>query len=236
MIPLVIVMPVYNEAGCLKEVLEEWLGALRSIPGAVLLAVDDGSRDATPAILDQAAARASNLRVIHQENAGHGAAVLRGYREALAMGAEWVFQSDSDRQIAAEHLAPLWAARGESAFLQGARLHRDDPKARIWLSRAHRLLLRAAFGRAPRDPNIPFRLMRGDVLYALLRQLPERPFAPNVMLSLLAQRSGSLREDFDVPHRPRRTGAQSIHGWKTARIAWRVTGELWRFRWGGYRR
>jgi glycosyltransferase involved in cell wall biosynthesis len=234
-VPLIVVMPVYNEADCLREMLAEWLAALQAIPGALLLLVDDGSRDETPALLAEAARRQDGIRVVRQENAGHGAAILHGYREALAAGAEWVFQADADRQIAAAPLLELWMDRAGAPFLQAARWPREDPEVRILLSRAHRRLLAVLFGHAPRDPNVPFRLMRAEVLREMLCRLPEQPFAPNVMLSLLAQKQGWLRDELDVPHRQRDTGTQSIHGWKTARIAWRCAGELWRFRWGGYR-
>lgn len=232
--PLAVVMPVYNEAACLRETVEEWLAELRAVPGSLLLILDDGSRDETPAILE--ALRRPELRVIRQPNAGHGAAVLRGYREALALGAEWVFQADSDRQIPARHFHDFWARRSEAAFLQGRRSARQDPAARRWLSAAYRQLLVMLFGGAPRDPNIPFRLMRGDVLAGLLPALPERPFAPNVFLSLLALRAGLLADALPVTHLPRATGAASIHGWNTLRVAWRCARETWGFARGEYRR
>lgn len=235
-IPLAVVMPVYNEAASIAPAVEEWLPELAAIPGSVLVVVNDGSTDATAGILREMAAAHACLLVIQQQNQGHGAAVLRGYREALSLGAEWIFQTDSDRQISAHHFAGFWRRRDAAGFLQGVRQNRDDPPARLRLSRAHRRLLATLFGHSPRDPNIPFRLMRASVLALLLERLPDAPFAPNVLLSLLAQRGGSFEDAEPVPHRPREHGVASIRGWKTLRIAVRCLRELIEFRFDGYRR
>ena len=52
----VVVMPVYNEAACIREVCAEWLLAIQAHGKAALLVVDDGSNDGTGEILDGLAA------------------------------------------------------------------------------------------------------------------------------------------------------------------------------------
>ena len=103
--------------------------------------VDDGSNDGTAGILDRLAQEHSAMRVIHQPNAGHGCAILRGYRAALAMGCDWVFQVDSDGQFEAADFTRLWSCAGHSAFALGARTHRQDQRYRVALSRIHGRLL-----------------------------------------------------------------------------------------------
>jgi glycosyltransferase involved in cell wall biosynthesis len=48
-----------------------------------LIAVGDGSKDSTGVILDRLAEKEPRLLVHHQQNAGHGAAILAGYRMAI---------------------------------------------------------------------------------------------------------------------------------------------------------
>src|SRR5690606_24149143 len=80
-----VVLPVYNEAANIEHVLREWTPVLAAAdPGFVLLVVDDGSTDATPEILARVAAADARVRVVRQENQGHGAACLTGY--AIATG------------------------------------------------------------------------------------------------------------------------------------------------------
>ena len=73
--PLSAVMPVYNEEGAIEAAVREVQEhVLDAVPGAELIVVDDGSRDATGAILDRLARTDGRLHVIHQPNGGHGAA------------------------------------------------------------------------------------------------------------------------------------------------------------------
>ncbi len=48
-----------------------------------LLLVDDGSTDGTPIILNKLALQ-HGVTAVRQANAGHGAAVMNGYRRALS--------------------------------------------------------------------------------------------------------------------------------------------------------
>ena len=111
-------MPVYNEAGCIERVLGEWLAALENIDASLLI-VNDGSTDGTERILENLNDREPRLRVINQPNGGHGAAILRGYREAIALTPEYIFQTDSDDQIEAQSFRALWNMRHASPFILG---------------------------------------------------------------------------------------------------------------------
>jgi glycosyltransferase involved in cell wall biosynthesis len=222
------VMPVYNEQHCVERVCREWLEQIREI-GGWLLVVDDGSCDATPEILARLGAGEERLRVVRQANAGHGAAILHGYQQALALGCEWVFQVDSDGEIPAALFARLWEQRDRAAFLLGHRTGRLIHPPRLALSRVLRWMLSMMFGIRLRDPNIPYRLMRAAELRQLLAHVPPDAFAPNVFLALLAAKAGWLAEGPEVPVEPRH-GVSSIRGWRMARVALRCAGELWRFR------
>jgi glycosyltransferase involved in cell wall biosynthesis len=222
---VVVVMPAYNEAGCIEAVVREWMAAVGR-----MIVVNDGSRDETPRILDRLAAELPGLRVIHQSNAGHGAALLNGYRAAVAEGAEWVFQTDSDGQFLAADFPLLWNQRQCSPFLLGRREQRDDHPLRIWLSRVHALLLRGLFGVNLADPNVPYRLIHAPLLASYLPRIPKDTFAPNVLLSILAARDGHEPGFIPVSHRARQTGVVSIRGWKTFKVGLLVFRQLWAFR------
>src|SRR5690348_11436044 len=111
-------MPVYNEAGVIADVVGE-LGrdVVARLDGAEVVLVDDGSTDATPALLDGLAEEHAWLTVIHAErNQGHGPSL----RQALdASDAEWLFQMDSDGQQVAAELWDLWPLRDEADVVVG---------------------------------------------------------------------------------------------------------------------
>ena len=69
---LSLVIPFYNEEENVSAVLAE---AKTAVPGAEIIAVDDGSRDRTPALLDAE----KGIRVIHfPKNLGQGPALYAG--------------------------------------------------------------------------------------------------------------------------------------------------------------
>jgi glycosyltransferase involved in cell wall biosynthesis len=75
-----VVMGVYNGAAALPSTLRSVLDQQGC--DFEFVAVDDGSTDATPRILDEWAARDARLRVIHQGNTGLTRALIRGCAEA----------------------------------------------------------------------------------------------------------------------------------------------------------
>ena len=86
-----VIIPVFNTAGYMARCLDSVCG--QTYTNLEIICVDDGSTDATPAILAEYASRDSRIRVISQQNAGVSAA--RNNATAQARG-EWVFYVDSD--------------------------------------------------------------------------------------------------------------------------------------------
>ena len=225
-----IVMPVYNESACIAGVCRQWMDVVRALSSAELLVIDDGSLDGTSAILDELAALETRLIVVHQENSGHGAAIRRGYRLAIHRGAEWIFQTDSDGEISAADFWRLWPDRRQSRFVLGARQNRQDAPVRRLLSRIHRAILRVLFGVKLQDPNVGFRLMASSFLALLLEQVPDRVFAPNVFLAILARSCAEDLHEVPVNHMPRSSGKGSIRLCRLPFLVWRCLRELLAFR------
>lgn len=98
---LSVIVPAYNAAPWL----ERCMGSLESDDGQVeVLVVDDGSADDTLAIAQAWARTHQGVRVIHQENKGHGGAVNTGL--AAATGT-WVKVCDADDALSPAALAAL---------------------------------------------------------------------------------------------------------------------------------
>ncbi len=77
-----VLMPVYNGARFLPEAIDSILG--QTFADFEFMIVDDGSTDATPAILADYASRNPQIRVLRQANAGIVAALNRGLAECRA--------------------------------------------------------------------------------------------------------------------------------------------------------
>ncbi len=96
-VPLSVIMPTYNEQQAIvPAVAEVQRHVLDRVAGAELVVVNDGSRDRHRPPLDDTAATDSRVRVIHQENRGHGGALIAGLSAARG---DYIFLVDSDRQI-----------------------------------------------------------------------------------------------------------------------------------------
>ncbi len=226
---LAIVMPAYNEEACMEAVARKWLTVFDTVPGE-LIVVNDGSKDKTGAILDAVAKSDRRLRVVHQKNAGHGAAVRNGYETAINGGFNWVFQTDSDDQFEPKDFFTLWNMRQEAPFILGLRAHRSDPTARKIISRIAAYWMGVLFLRIPRDANAPFRLFRADVLTKLLEVIDPNVFAPNLFITIAVKYSGIPMREVPVFHRERETGTVSIVRWKLIKVCLRSAKELLQFR------
>lgn len=231
---LSIVMPAYNEEECIELVVRQWCDLLdRQFPtdNTRLIVINDGSRDKTGAILDSIKERYPKLMVVHQPNGGHGNAVVNGYRQAVALDSEYVFQTDSDDQFVTADFEKLWAKRNQSDFILGYREVRHDATARLWITRVLRGSIALIYGTYIMDSNIPFRLIRGSFLRKLLAQLSTpTPFAPNIFLAVMAKKAGNETFDIPITHKERETGTVSIMNWKLLKVCMQSFAELAQFR------
>ena len=104
-----IIIPVYNVEAWLSRSVEAILA--NDTAGCEVILVDDGSSDGSPALCDSfAAAHPELIRVLHQANAGPGAARNAGV--AAAKG-EWFLFVDSDDRLAPNALTRLREAAAD---------------------------------------------------------------------------------------------------------------------------
>lgn len=231
---LSIVMPAYNEQDCIEKVVANWTDYLKTrfpSDSTVLIVINDGSKDNTLALLREIEKNNSHLLVVDQKNGGHGNAVVNGYKKALELNPQYVFQTDSDDQFVTDDFEKLWVKRHESEFILGYREIRHDATVRLFITRVLRGTIAAAYGTYILDSNIPFRLIRTSYLRKLMNQLPDpAPFAPNIFLAVMAKKSGQELFNIPITHKDRETGTVSIVKWNLWKVCIRSFRELLRFR------
>lgn len=99
-----IITPVYNAERYLRQTIESVLA--QTCTDWEMVCTDDGSQDASGAILDEYAAKDTRIKVIHQANGGEGAA--RNAALKVARGDWWVF-------LDADDLLTPWALKSYAA-------------------------------------------------------------------------------------------------------------------------
>jgi glycosyltransferase involved in cell wall biosynthesis len=149
---LSVIIPVYNEERLVQASVEAMHAGLlaRNLPFEIVL-VNDGSKDASPLLMDQLASRLEGVRVRHQENRGIGGAFRTGLTEARG---EYCMLWPADMLATDAGLAPYTDSLGRADVIVGCRRQR---LAYNWLMRINAkiypLLIRLLFGLRLRDVN-----------------------------------------------------------------------------------
>ena len=199
---LAIVIPVYNERASIRKVVSEWHQEVSDWTNRFrLLVINDGSTDGTLDILENLRETlGERLEIVTQPNAGHGQACLYGYRLAIARGAEFILQVDSDGQCDPQYFFKFWRLRDRCDVVYGVRRSREDGFRRVvasWVLRAFVVL----FGRTVcRDANVPYRLMRSTAVAPFIDRVPSSFHLANIGLAVLLKRADGLRHGY-VPIR-----------------------------------
>jgi polyisoprenyl-phosphate glycosyltransferase len=169
-----IVVPMYDE----EAVLPLFAARVRPVLDALgqsyeVVAVDDGSRDATPVMLLKEQRDWPQLRVVRlRTNSGHQAALSAGL--ARARGA-WIATLDADLQDPPEIIPEMLAAAlgQEVDVVYGVRTDRStDTVFKRWTARAYYRLMRSLMGGSVQSDAGDFRLMSRATVDAV-NSLPE---------------------------------------------------------------
>jgi glycosyltransferase involved in cell wall biosynthesis len=166
--PLVI-LPTYNEAENIVEVLERIQSAL---PQADVLVVDDGSPDGTGDLADQwGGDNGGHVSVLRRgAKAGLGSAYRAGFAYGLAKGYDALIEMDSDLQHDPAALPSLVNAVESGAdlaigsrYVPGGRIP-DWPRHREWLSRGGNRYAAIVLRLQVRDATAGFRCYAAPML------------------------------------------------------------------------
>lgn len=181
-LPITVIIPAYNEAGGIAEVVERVRAVLAPRPGPwELLVVDDGSADETAPRAEAAGA----VVVRHPVNRGYGASLKTGIRKAAH---DHVVIIDADCTYPPEALPELLDHAAGEDMVVGARTKGDVqiPLVRRPAKAFLRWLASYLSGYRIPDLNSGFRLMRRDVVNRYLGLLPNGfSFTTTITLAML---------------------------------------------------
>jgi glycosyltransferase involved in cell wall biosynthesis len=205
---LSVVVPLYNEEGSLPHLLEQLLAALRPLGRSFeIVLVDDGSRDGTPALLQDHVERIPELvAVLLRRNYGQTAAMAAGFdasRGAVIITLDGDLQNDpADIPLLLEQLE-----RGQLDLVSGWRHQRQDNRISRLLPSllANRLIARVT-GVRLHDYGCSLKAYRREVLADMNLYGELHRFLP-----ALAYIEGARIGEVQVNHHPRRYG-QSKYG------------------------
>jgi glycosyltransferase involved in cell wall biosynthesis len=222
--------PAHNEAANLAGLVEEALATLPSLADEFeIVIVDDGSKDATPALADELAAAHPEVRAVHHPtNLGYGAALRSGF--AAARFDRLAF-TDGDRQFKVADLRRLIERleAGTADAVVGYRIRRADPLVRTVYARLYRLANRIFFGLTVRDVDCACKLFKREALEGVSVESGGAFFSAELLIKLRAR--GRRIDEVGVPHYPRTagnpTGAKPQVVFRAVRDFWALRLRLW---------
>jgi glycosyltransferase involved in cell wall biosynthesis len=220
--------PAHNEEANLEGLVLEALEALPALADRYeIIAVDDGSRDATPSIADRlAAAHPDVVRAVHHPtNLGYGAALRSGFRAARY---DLVCFTDGDRQFRVVDLGRLTgriAGPDAPDVVVGYRIKRADPPIRSVYARLYKLANRVWFGLPVRDVDCACKLFRREALAGIRVESGGAFFSAELLIKLRA--AGRTVAEVGVAHYPRTAGSPT--GAKIS-VIWRAVKDFWGLR------
>jgi len=227
---LSIVVPVYNEVRTVRSVIDRLIAIDLPVAREIIV-VNDGSTDGTREVLEGIGIRDSGLgirepaagsrqsvatiRVIHVEpNAGKGAAIRRGFKEA---GGTIVAIQDADLELDPQQLSTLVGPilRGEADVVYGSRFLAGRPAA-PWLTiAANRALTTATnvlFGSSITDMETCYKIMRTEVARSLALDANRFDIEPQITARVL--RRGHRIHELPVKFEPRSRAQGKKIGWR----------------------
>jgi glycosyltransferase involved in cell wall biosynthesis len=160
---LSVFFPAYNDSGTIASMVVSALLAARTLtPDHEIIVVNDGSRDATPRVLDELARVYPEVRIVHHPvNRGYGGALRSGFATATK---DVVFYTDGDAQYDPSEMVLLWERLTPDVDLvNGYKISRSDPLHRIVIGRLYHHTVRTLFGLKVRDVDCDFRMMRRSI-------------------------------------------------------------------------
>ncbi len=199
-----IVIPMQNEAENVAPVIDEIVEAMRGGLAWEVIAVDDGSTDATAAELAQAAARLPELRILSNERAAGKSAAI--HNAVLAARSGVICTIDGDGQNPAAELPQLFEPllsdpTGRLGLIAGQRRNRRDTTSKKAASRLANGMRSRLLHDGTRDTACGLKGFRRDGWLAL-------PFFDNMhrFLPALFKRDGWEVRLVDVDDRDRLSG------------------------------
>jgi dolichol-phosphate mannosyltransferase len=220
-------LPTYNE----RENLEPMVDRLGQILGdeGVVLVIDDNSPDGTGEIADRLAAERGWVHVLHRpKKEGLGPAYLDGFRKALELGADLIFELDCDFSHDPADVPRLAAAAEDADLVIGSRYvpgggTRNWGLLRRLISRGGSLYAQLVLTAPVRDLTGGFKCYRRAVLETIdLDAIHSKGYAFQIETTYRALRAGFRVVELPIVFTDREVGGSKMSKTIVFEAVWKV--------------
>lgn len=224
-------LPTYNEAENIGALIRELLNIYEQME---VLVVDDDSPDGTWEIVDRFSKNNPRVHLVHRKTErGRGTAGLKGFKQALKLGADLIIEMDADFSHHPRFIPELLKASHQADVVIGSRLIKGGgEKGRSLLRRfityLANLYVRLMLRIPVKDCTSGFRVFHRRVLEAInLDKMTST--GPEVVQEVLlaAHNRGFRMKEVPISFEPRKSGRSTFN----LRILLRSFYSVLRFRW-----
>ena len=205
-----VVVPVYNEEGCIQELIDRTLKACKETKKKFeIILIDDGSEDGTVEILQAASKKHDDIIIscILNRNYGQHNAIMAGF--SIARG-DLVVTIDADLQNPPEEIPRLVAKAEEGFDVVGTiRQNRQDTFFRRYASKVVNKVAQKATGVNMKDYGCMLRAYRINIVKAMLECRENSTFIP-----VLGNSFARYTCEIEVKHDERAVGDSKYSVWK----------------------
>ena len=207
---LSVIIPVFNEEENLPELLRRTLHSCREIGAPFeIVFIDDGSRDSSPQLLENAAREYSQeiVVILLNRNYGQHPALMAGFEQARG---DVIITLDADLQNPPEEIPRLFQTAAEGFDVVGTiRRNRQDSAFRKSASAMVNRVTARATGVEMHDYGCMLRAYRRPIVQAMLQCHERSTFIP-VLANSFARRTTEI----EVDHAGRNAGESKYSVWK----------------------
>jgi glycosyltransferase involved in cell wall biosynthesis len=218
-LPLLIIVPAFNEEASIRRVIEE---VLEVMPGVPVLVIDDCSADSTASVAEAAGAQVLHL----PHHLGLGGGVQAGYKLAYELGYEYVIRLDGDGQHDPRDIPRIYDALRTSScqMVIGSRFVDGGGQSTSFLRglgvRFFRFMLRPILGKPVYDPTSGFVGVNREALQVFSKSFPLE--YPEIEALVVLQRRAFRFLEVPCRMRPRMGGKSSITAVKSVYYTFHV--------------
>ena len=224
---LCVCLPTYNE----RDNLEPMVDALQHVLGDedLVLVIDDSSPDGTGQIADRLAGERRGVHVLDRpRKEGLGPAYLDGFRRALELGADLIFEMDCDFSHDPADVSRLAAAAEDADLVIGSR-YVDGGGTKNWgllrrlISRGGSLYAQVLLGVGVRDLTGGFKCYRRVVLETIdLDAIHSKGYAFQIETTYRALRRGFRVVEVPIVFVDRQVGGSKMSKTIVLEAVWKV--------------
>ncbi len=224
---LCVCLPTYNE----RDNLEPMVDALQNVLGDedLVLVIDDSSPDGTGQIADRLAGERQGVHVLHRpRKEGLGPAYLDGFRRALELGADLIFEMDCDFSHDPADVPRLAAAAEDADLVIGSR-YVDGGGTKNWgllrrlISRGGSLYAQVLLGVGVCDLTGGFKCYRRVVLETIdLDAIHSKGYAFQIETTYRALRRGFRVVEVPIVFVDRQVGGSKMSKTIVLEAVWKV--------------